>query len=182
MSMCLLCVCIWACVYCMSVYGHVFSVCVSVYEHSVCVYEHVFSVFWHFALCLWRPEEGVRSPGRTDGWEPPCRCWEWNLDPLEGQPVLLSAESSLQPLLCIDLHVLHRLTQFSWFFFNHWNFVASKFWKSPKFTKSRRAWPFLDPLPHISKHRSSFSFRLVTHLHVTNLSPLLMANSLIWTL
>jgi hypothetical protein len=33
----------------------------------------------------------------TDGCEPPCRCWELNLGPLEEQSVLLIAEKSLQP-------------------------------------------------------------------------------------
>ena len=29
--------------------------------------------------------------------EPPCGCWKLNPGPLEGQPVLLTAEPSLQP-------------------------------------------------------------------------------------
>jgi hypothetical protein len=33
----------------------------------------------------------------TDGCEPPRGCWELNLGPLEEQPVLLTAEPSLQP-------------------------------------------------------------------------------------
>ena len=32
-----------------------------------------------------------------DGCEPPCGCWELNSGPLEEQPVLLTAEPSLQP-------------------------------------------------------------------------------------
>jgi hypothetical protein len=32
-----------------------------------------------------------------DGCEPPCGCWELNSEPLEEQPVLLTAKSSLQP-------------------------------------------------------------------------------------
>jgi hypothetical protein len=34
----------------------------------------------------------------TDGFEPPCGCWELNLGPLEEQSVLLPTEPSLQPL------------------------------------------------------------------------------------
>ena len=46
------------------------------------------------AWCLWRPEEGIRSPGTgvTDGCEPPYGYWESNLGPLEEQQVLLKAE------------------------------------------------------------------------------------------
>jgi hypothetical protein len=32
-----------------------------------------------------------------DGCEPPSACWELNSGPLEDQPVLLTAEPSLQP-------------------------------------------------------------------------------------
>lgn len=47
-----------------------------------------------------RPEEGVRSsgPGVTEGCEQACVCWELNPGPLQGQPVLLRAEASLQLL------------------------------------------------------------------------------------
>jgi hypothetical protein len=41
------------------------------------------------------PEEGIRS--LMDGCEPSCSCWELNSGPLEKQPVLLTAEPSLQP-------------------------------------------------------------------------------------
>ena len=43
--------------------------------------------------------EGVGSPGTgvTGSCEPPCGRWELNLDPLEEQSVLLTAEPSLQP-------------------------------------------------------------------------------------
>ena len=40
------------------------------------------------------PEEGISS--LTDG-DPPCGCWDLNSDPLKEQPVLLTAEPSLQP-------------------------------------------------------------------------------------
>ena len=43
------------------------------------------------------PEEGVGFHFITDGWEPPCGCWELNLGPLEEQSVLLTTEPSLQP-------------------------------------------------------------------------------------
>jgi hypothetical protein len=33
----------------------------------------------------------------ADGCEPPCSCWKLNSGPLEEQPVLLTAEPSLQP-------------------------------------------------------------------------------------
>ena len=33
----------------------------------------------------------------TDGWEPPCGCWDLNSGPLEEQSMLLTAEPSLQP-------------------------------------------------------------------------------------
>ena len=38
-----------------------------------------------------------------DGCEPPCNCWELNSRPLEGQPVLLTTEPTLQP----SSHVLY---------------------------------------------------------------------------
>ena len=34
----------------------------------------------------------------TDGCEPPCGCWELNSGPLEEQTMLLTTESSLQPI------------------------------------------------------------------------------------
>jgi len=37
----------------------------------------------------------------TDGCETPCGCWELNSGPLEGQSVLLTTESSLQPCICV---------------------------------------------------------------------------------
>jgi hypothetical protein len=44
--------------------------------------------------------EGSRSPGTgvTDSCELSCGCWELNPDSLEEQLVLLTTESSLQPL------------------------------------------------------------------------------------
>jgi hypothetical protein len=52
----------------------------------ICV---ILFIVWDFVCatcvqCLWRPEEGVRSPrtGVAGGCEPPCGCWESNRDPL----------------------------------------------------------------------------------------------------
>lgn len=49
--------------------------------------------------CLQQPEEGVTTPGTgvNDGCEPPCRCLELNLSPLEKQQVLIMAKPFLQP-------------------------------------------------------------------------------------
>lgn len=49
--------------------------------------------------CLRKSEEDVRSSGTgiTERCDSPCGCWELNPDPLAEQPVLLMAESSLQP-------------------------------------------------------------------------------------
>ena len=53
--------------------------------------------------CPWSPEEGVKflGTGVKDGCEPLCGCWEWDLGPLEEQPVLLTTEPSLQFLEAI---------------------------------------------------------------------------------
>jgi E3 ubiquitin-protein ligase NEDD4 len=57
------------------------------------------SVHHMHTWCLWRPEEGVGSPGIgvTDSCELPCGCWELNSGPLKKQPVLLTTEPSLNP-------------------------------------------------------------------------------------
>lgn len=60
-----------------------------------------------YHLCAWCPrrsEEGAGSSGigSMDGYTPPCRCWELNPGPPQGQG-LLSTKSSFQPLLCILL-------------------------------------------------------------------------------
>ena len=44
-------------------------------------------------LSLDTPEEG--SDPITNGYESPCGCWDLNSEPLEEQPVLLTAEPSL---------------------------------------------------------------------------------------
>lgn len=50
------------------------------------------------AWCPWKLEESFLSSETvfTDGYEPPCGCWEWNLYPLEEQPVPLATDPSLQ--------------------------------------------------------------------------------------
>ncbi|EGV94250.1 hypothetical protein I79_019941 [Cricetulus griseus] len=44
-------------------------------------------------------EKGIRSPrtGVTDGCKLTCECWNCCLEPLEDQPVFLTAELLLQP-------------------------------------------------------------------------------------
>ena len=39
----------------------------------------------------------------TDGCEPPCGCWELNSGLLEEEPLLLTSEPSLQPLVLVLL-------------------------------------------------------------------------------
>jgi hypothetical protein len=74
----------------------------------------------------------VGSPGAevVDSCDPPCECWELNLDPLEEQPVLLTAGPSFQPtpyplkiLFCskCEEKKSHRhLTMLSWFIHSLW--------------------------------------------------------------
>lgn len=45
----------------------------------------------------WRSEEGIVSCKTGDVCGTPYGCWEWNLDPLQRQSVLLTADSSQQP-------------------------------------------------------------------------------------
>ena len=54
-----------------------------------------------FAFC----QKRTSDPSR-DGCEPPCGCWELSSEPLEEQPVLLTTEPSLHPLLtvCVCAH------------------------------------------------------------------------------
>lgn len=49
--------------------------------------------------CPQSPDKAVRSPGTrvSDGCELLCLCWEQNPGPLEEQPVVFTAGSSLQP-------------------------------------------------------------------------------------
>ena len=54
------------------------------------------------AWCLWKPEEGFRSPGAgvIGSYEPTTLLfWDSNTGLLQEQQVLLTAEPSLQPML-----------------------------------------------------------------------------------
>jgi len=51
---------------------------------------------WVHCRCLQTHQKRASDP-ITDGCEPPCGCWDLNSGPLEEQPVLLTAEPSLQP-------------------------------------------------------------------------------------
>lgn len=61
-----------------------------------------------------KTEEGVDSPGTgvPDGRELPCGCWDLNLDPLQEKPVLVTAETSLQPLQLAIIFKVNYLPQF----------------------------------------------------------------------
>jgi len=74
--------------------------CMYVCMH-VCMYVCYGCFAYLYLMCTWcpqRPEEGIGVPRATvtDGYKPPCGCWESNLSPLEEQPVLLTFELSLQ--------------------------------------------------------------------------------------
>ena len=62
---------------------------------STCIY-----VYCVYALCLWRPEVGVRSLGTgvRDGCEPLCGSYTMNPGSVEVQPVPFNTEASLQPI------------------------------------------------------------------------------------
>jgi hypothetical protein len=47
--------------------------------------------------CSLQTHQKRASDPIIDGCKPPCGCWELNSGPLEEQPVLLTAEPSLQP-------------------------------------------------------------------------------------
>jgi hypothetical protein len=49
---------------------------------------------WIHCCCLQTHQKRASDP-ITDGCEPPCGCWDLNSEPLEEQPVLLTAEPSL---------------------------------------------------------------------------------------
>ena len=57
-----------------------------------------------YCSCL-QTHQKRASDSITDGCEPPCGCWVLNSGPLEEQPVLITAEPSLQP---------PRMETFSW--------------------------------------------------------------------
>ena len=58
----------------------------------------IYLFYVHGYVCL-RVCERVSNLGVTAHCELPCDWWDLNLGPLEEQPVLLTAEPSLQPLL-----------------------------------------------------------------------------------
>jgi hypothetical protein len=69
-------------------------------------------------VCL---HEVVGSPGigAADNQKLPCGYWELNPSLLEGQPVLITAEPTLQPLI----HLLGYSFFLFFFFFNFWFLV-----------------------------------------------------------
>ena len=75
-----------------------------IYHHTF-GYKFLFFFFFNFylfILCTWvhcfclQTLQKTASDPITDGCEPPCGCWELNSGPLEEQPLLLTAEQSLQ--------------------------------------------------------------------------------------
>jgi hypothetical protein len=56
-----------------------------------------------FILCIWahygclKTHQERASDPITDGYEPPCGCWELNSGPLEEKLVFLTTEPTLQP-------------------------------------------------------------------------------------
>jgi hypothetical protein len=66
--------------------------------------EHLYA--FEYVHHIQRQGMGIRSP-RTDDCEPPHGCWQPNLGPLQQQPVLFTAESSLQPQIYWHLNKLH---------------------------------------------------------------------------
>ncbi|EDL23115.1 mCG145372, partial [Mus musculus] len=77
----------------------------SSFSSSLCVCDlFCFSFFflsfiyliYEYTVVVFRMSPKRASDPITDGCEPPCGCWELNSGPLEEQPVLLTAEPSLQ--------------------------------------------------------------------------------------
>ena len=62
-------------------------VCLSVCFLKIIICKYTVAVFRH-----------TRRDLITGGCEPPCGCWDLNSGPLEEQPVLLTADPSLQPI------------------------------------------------------------------------------------
>jgi hypothetical protein len=88
----------------------------------------------------------------TDGFEPPCGCWELNSGPLEEQSVLLTAEPSLQ------LHNQHFDSQF-------------EYSDAEKLFSSTRALLSIELLPH-SKDTGPLKTKSMSLFHVK--SPLII--------
>jgi len=62
---------------------------------SLSLLKDLFIVFYmRHCSCLQTHQKRALDP-ITDGWEPPCGCWELNSGPLEEQSVLLTTETSL---------------------------------------------------------------------------------------
>ena len=59
--------------------------------------KEVFILCMGVHCCCLQTHQKRASDPITDGYEPPCGCWELNSGPLEEQSVLLTTESSLQP-------------------------------------------------------------------------------------
>lgn len=72
----------------------------------VCVCVHT-----TWTQCLQRSEVGIGFPGTgvTDGWKPPCGCWEPNPRLPQERQVLLTTAPSRQPLGCIMAHLVAPL-------------------------------------------------------------------------
>jgi hypothetical protein len=49
---------------------------------------------YEYTRAVFKTYQKRASDPITDGWEPPCGCWELNSGPLEEQLVLLPAEPS----------------------------------------------------------------------------------------
>jgi hypothetical protein len=62
----------------------------------VCMYVCMYVLC--MCCCLQTYQKRASDP-TTDGCEPPCGGWDLNSGPVEEQPVLLTAEPSLQPVL-----------------------------------------------------------------------------------
>lgn len=60
------------------------------YVWCLCLHIYLYATY---VWCLCRSEDGIRAPGTggLDSCEMACGCWESNPNPLEEQPVLLSA-------------------------------------------------------------------------------------------
>lgn len=83
------------------------------------------SVHHIYAWCLWRSEDGVRSPwtGITGSYEPHCRWWELNLNPLKEESIFLIADPSLWPQkfsMCLLAVALYTHTIWRFCSYNTW--------------------------------------------------------------
>jgi hypothetical protein len=69
-------------------------------------------LFYVCVLCLHAVPEKRAADPIIDCCEPPCGGWGLSLGPLEEQTVFLTAEPSLQPLVCLSLKktIFHSLS------------------------------------------------------------------------